>query len=173
MTKVKFFPNSVFGTDVLPQRAHDTDAGFDLTSINDDWLAPGETKLFKCGFRMSLEPGYEAQIRPRSGLSLKHGIHVLNSPGTIDAGYRGDVGVILHNSGEKVYHVQAGKTRIAQMVINKLPEVEVEVVKSEDELGQSERSTGGLGSTGINNSLPMNGWKYREKVEKETAFNED
>ena len=108
-------------------------------------ILPGEIKLISSGIYLSIPQGYEAEIRPRSGLALKHGISVLNSPGTIDAGYRGEVGIILLNHGAHEFPVKRGD-RIAQMVIQKLPEVELVPVT---ELNGSKRGAGGFGSTGV------------------------
>lgn len=130
---------------LLPQYAHEGDAGLDLFSNEDADIAPGDSKLVKTGISIELPACTEAQVRPRSGLALKHGISVLNTPGTIDAGYRGEVGVILINHGKKLFHVEKG-TRIAQMVIKPVLRVQVEAV---DELSDSSRGAGGFGSTGM------------------------
>ena len=129
----------------LPSYAHEGDAGMDVRSVEELELAPGARALVHTGLVMMLPPGWEAQVRPRSGLALKHGVTVLNTPGTIDAGYRGEVCVILFNAGENVFPVRRGD-RIAQMVIAKLPDVEL---KPADELNETDRSAGGFGSTGI------------------------
>jgi len=107
-------------------------------------LEPGKRAIVPCGFAMALPPGYEAQVRPRSGLAAKHGITVLNSPGTIDADYRGEVMVILINLGEHAFTIERGE-RIAQMIV--APVVLPEFVIGE-ELDETERGSGGLGSTG-------------------------
>ncbi|MBU1324239.1 MAG: dUTP diphosphatase [Gammaproteobacteria bacterium] len=107
-------------------------------------LAPGDRALIPTGLQIALEPGYEAQVRPRSGLALKHGITCLNSPGTIDADYRGEVGVILINHGREPFVIARGE-RIAQMVIAPFVQaVPVEV----DTLDETARGAGGFGSTG-------------------------
>ena len=108
-------------------------------------IPPGEHVLVKTGLKMELPEGYEAQVRPRSGLALKHKITVLNSPGTIDSGYRGEAGVILMNHGKEVFSISKGD-RIAQFVIAKHESPEVEEVES---LEDSERGEGGFGSTGL------------------------
>jgi dUTP pyrophosphatase len=121
-------------------------AGADIrAAVHEDVvLRPGERTLVPSGFSMALPAGFEAQVRPRSGLALKHGIGVLNSPGTIDADYRGEVGVILINHGDMDFHIQRGD-RIAQMVIAALPAVDfIEVA----ELDDTERGSGGFGSSG-------------------------
>ena len=109
-------------------------------------INPGGRALIPTGLHIALPVGYEAQIRPRSGLALKNGITVLNTPGTIDSDYRGDVGVILINHGLEPFHVMQGD-RIAQMVINKIEQVDFVQV---DELNETNRGTGGFGSTGSN-----------------------
>lgn len=129
----------------LPTYAHPGDAGMDVCSIEDVVIAPGARALVKTGFAMEIPDGFEAQIRPRSGLAIKSGITVLNTPGTIDSGYRGEVGVILINLSDVPFHVEKGM-KIAQMVIAKFERAEVEVVS---ELSSSERGAGGFGSTGV------------------------
>ena len=129
---------------ILPSYAKPGDAGMDLYSIEEVEFMPGYRALVNTGIAIELPEGYEAQIRPRSGLSLKKGITVLNSPGTIDSGYRGTLGVILINLSQKYYRVNKGE-RIAQMVINKVESMKIEEV---EELSETERSSGGFGSTG-------------------------
>lgn len=107
-------------------------------------LAPGARALVPTGLKIALEPGYEAQVRPRSGLALKHGITCLNSPGTVDSDYRGEVGVILINHGQEPFVIQRGE-RIAQMVVARHEQAEVVEVES---LGETARGAGGFGSTG-------------------------
>ena len=130
--------------DLKPQKAHHDDAAFDLCSRVEMELIPGEPHLVPTGIFIEVPPGYEAQIRPRSGLALKHAIGILNSPGTIDAGYRGEVGVIIINAGKTAYSIKRGD-RIAQMVISKLPDIEIEYT---DKLSDTTRGHGGFGSTG-------------------------
>jgi len=130
----------------LPHFATEQAAGADIRAAVDEEviLRPGERRLIPSGFTMALPAGFEAQVRPRSGLALKHGITVLNSPGTIDADYRGEVGVILINHGDTDFHILRGD-RIAQMVIAALPGVTfVEI----SELDDTERGSGGFGSSG-------------------------
>jgi dUTP pyrophosphatase len=93
---------------VIPRYAHEFDAGFDLVAIEDTIIEPGETKLVRTGLAMSLPPGYELQIRPRSGISLRTKLRVANSPGTVDAGFRGEIGVIVDNIAQRVYYVEDG-----------------------------------------------------------------
>ena len=134
----------------LPLPAYETagSAGMDLrAAVPEDQpltLAPGQRALVPTGLKIALEPGYEAQVRPRSGLALKHGVTCLNSPGTIDSDYRGEVGVILANLGAEAFTVRRGE-RIAQMVIARHERVQWSEVKSLDE---TVRGEGGFGSTG-------------------------
>ena len=130
---------------VLPAYAHPGDAGLDLCACEAATLLPGERRLVRTGLVMELPPGTEAQLRPRSGLALKHGITLLNTPGTIDEGYRGELGVILVNLGQEPFEVAPGM-RIAQMVI--APVLRVAVEESET-LGATCRGEGGFGSTGV------------------------
>jgi dUTP pyrophosphatase len=128
----------------LPAYAHATDAGLDLCAAADLDLPPGEARLVPTGIAIELPPDTEAQVRPRSGLALKHAVTVLNTPGTIDEGYRGEVGVILINHGRQPFHVSAG-LRIAQLVVQR--RWRVEVVETAD-LSDTSRGSGGFGSTG-------------------------
>ncbi len=120
-------------------------AGMDLFAAEDATLEPGETKLVSTGLRIAVPEGYEAQIRPRSGLALNHSLTIPNAPGTIDADYRGVVKVILHNLGKSPFCIQRGD-RIAQMVIAKVERAEWEEV---DELPDTKRGEGGFGHTGV------------------------
>lgn len=129
----------------MPTYAHENDAGLDLCSIDEVILSPGERKLIRTGIKIQLPSNTEAQIRPRSGLALKYGITVLNTPGTIDEGYRGEIGVIIINHGQEKYLIEKGM-RIAQMVVKPTLKVQVEQVLDLDE---SERGEGGFGSTGV------------------------
>jgi len=130
--------------DLFPRKAHPDDAASDLRSRIDLDLTPGRSTLVPTGIFMELPVGYEAQVRPRSGLALKHDLMLTNSPGTIDAGYRGEVGVILYNAGKETFHISRGD-RIAQMVIARLAETELVPA---DSLSDSDRGEGGFGSTG-------------------------
>lgn len=129
---------------IVPYYAHQGDAGLDLFSINNTEILPGDTKLIKTGIAIALPPNTEAQIRPRSGLALKHSITVLNSPGTIDAGYRGEIGVILINHGKSPFQVTSGM-KIAQMVIASIIRANLTVVS---QLNDTSRNSNGFGSTG-------------------------
>lgn len=134
----------------LPLPAYETmgSAGMDLrAAVAEDQpltLAPGARALVPTGLKIALQPGYEAQVRPRSGLALKHGLTCLNSPGTIDSDYRGEVGVILANLGAEPFVVRRGE-RIAQMVIAACAQAMLEEV---DALNETTRGAGGFGSTG-------------------------
>ena len=130
---------------VLPTYAHPGDAGMDVRSVEEVILEPGGRKLVRTGLVMMLPPGYEAQVRPRSGLALKNGVTVLNTPGTIDEGYRGEVGVILANFGAEPFRVEKG-AKIAQIVI--APCTRAEIVET-DEVDETARGAGGFGSTGV------------------------
>ena len=129
----------------LPAYAHPGDAGMDVRSVEDVELAPGARALVHTGLVMMLPPGWEAQVRPRSGLALKHGVTVLNAPGTIDAGYRGEVGVVLANLGDAAFHVGKGD-RIAQIVVAPVTTAGIEEAEVVDE---TDRGSGGFGSTGV------------------------
>lgn len=130
----------------LPTYATDSSAGMDLTAALEEAieLAPGERMLIPTGLSMALPDGFEAQVRPRSGLALKHGITVLNTPGTIDADYRGEIGVILINLGQEPFTIERGM-RIAQMVIARHETVSWQIV---EDLDDTSRGAGGFGSTG-------------------------
>ena len=129
---------------LLPMQANLGDAGMDLYSIETALIPSGEAKLIRTGLQIELPKGTEAQIRPRSGLALKYSVTVLNSPGTIDEGYRGEIGVIIINHGKETFIVEKSM-RIAQMVIQTVPVVQLTEV---NELSQSERGTSGFGSSG-------------------------
>lgn len=130
----------------LPAYATAGAAGMDLRAAvrAEVTLAPGARALISCGFRIALPEGYEAQVRPRSGLALRHGVTVANAPGTIDSDYRGTVAVILVNLGDEPFVVRRGE-RIAQLVVAPVTRVELTVV---DELPASARGAGGFGHTG-------------------------
>ena len=127
-----------------PKKAHPDDAGYDLYSRIDAVLEPLSGMAIPVGFAMELPAGYEAQIRPRSGLAAKHHITVTNSPGTVDANFRGEVKAILYNLGREPFIIQRGD-RIAQMVICELPEIEL---VEATELSETDRNTNGFGSSG-------------------------
>lgn len=143
MLKVKVINRSRFD---LPRYATPLSAGMDVRANIDEAvvLRPLERAMIPTGLSIELPEGYEMQIRPRSGLAAKHGITVLNSPGTIDADYRGEIRVILVNLSNEEFRIEAGE-RIAQMVVARHEQVEWELT---DELAESERGEGGFGSTG-------------------------
>jgi len=129
----------------IPKAAKQGDVAFDLYSVIDYELQPGERFAVPTGIAIEIPVGYEGQVRPRSGLALKEGISVLNTPGTIDSGYRGEVKTIMINHGEAAFHITRGM-RISQLAVRPVPEVQfIEV----DELSDSDRGEGGFGSTGI------------------------
>jgi dUTP pyrophosphatase len=130
---------------VLPAYAHgpQEDAGMDLCSVEDTVLEPNVPRLVATGLTVEIPPGYEAQVRPRSGMALRHAITMPNAPGTIDPGYRGEIRVILLNLGKDPYAIRAGD-RIAQMIVAKYEAVEW----VEEDLAESARGSGGFGSSG-------------------------
>ena len=130
---------------VMPAYAHPSDAGMDIRSVDDIVIPSGRRALVHTGLVMLLPPMYEAQVRPRSGLALKNGVTVLNTPGTIDSGYRGEVGVILANFGDADFIVKKGD-KIAQLVI--APVTQPQVVEAEV-VDETDRGAGGFGSTGV------------------------
>lgn len=144
MVKIKIVNR---GRQQLPAYATELSAGMDLRANIDEsiTLNPMERRIIPTGLYIALPPGCEAQVRPRSGLAFKHGITVLNSPGTIDADYRGEIGVLLVNLSNEPFVITEGE-RIAQMVIARHEQGQFEVV---DELDQTERGEGGYGHTGV------------------------
>ena len=131
----------------LPRYMSDHAAGMDLIAAvgPEMTIPPGQWKLVPTGISIALPEGYEAQVRPRSGLALKQGVSILNTPGTVDADYRGEVGVILMNHSQENLIIRRGD-RIAQMIINKIERIEFEEVV---ELPATERGAGGFGHTGV------------------------
>lgn len=144
MTKIRII-NS--GSQQLPAYATPQSAGMDLRANIEDpiTLRPLERRIVPTGLYIALPEGYEAQVRPRSGLALKHGITVLNSPGTIDSDYRGEIGVLLINLSDTPFVINAGE-RIAQMVVARHEQAELIEV---EELDDTERGAGGYGHTGV------------------------
>ena len=161
----------------LPIYAHETDAGMDIYANEDITIAPGETKLIHTGLKMAIPEGYEIQVRPRSGLSLKTPLRICNAPGTIDAGYRDEIGIIMQNTSERFYTDGAGEIhvmpdceknhyaidskdnhkgwydikkgdRIAQIVLSEVPQIRFKKVDSVAKIGEDRE--GGFGSTGTN-----------------------
>ena len=130
--------------EIVPQYAHHGDAGADLCASESVLLQPGERALVATGIRIALPDGFVGLVHPRSGLAIKHGVTVLNTPGTIDAGYRGEVKVILVNLGQEPFSVELGD-RIAQLVVQRFERAEFTRV---ERLPGSDRGEGGFGSTG-------------------------
>lgn len=143
MVKVQIINNSF---NPLPEYALEGDSGMDLRSGENDIvvISPGGRTLIKTGLFIQLPDGYEVQVRPKSGMSIKHGITVLNTPGTIDANYRGEIGVILYNASDRDYTISPGD-KIAQIVLQRVPKIEWESVT---ELTKTNRGDGGYGHTG-------------------------
>lgn len=129
---------------VVPKYAKPGDAGMDLCSVENVSLGAGQRLLVATGLALEIPPGFEGQVRPRSGNAIKMGLTVLNSPGTIDSGYRGEVKVILYNTSNQIAEIKCGD-RIAQLVIAAVETADVELV---EELSDTERGAGGFGSTG-------------------------
>lgn len=128
----------------IPSYAHIGDAGADVYSVIEVTLQPSERAAIPTGLAVDIPIGYEIQVRPKSGLALKHGIAVLNSPGTVDAGYRGEIQVIVINLGKEAYTFIKGQ-KVAQLVLK--PVIQAQYI--EGELGTSDRGIGGFGSTGL------------------------
>lgn len=130
----------------LPKYGTELSAGADIYSYNKEpiELKAGETKLIPTGLQLDIPDGYEIQLRPRSGLALKNQLTMLNTPATIDADYKGEIGVILTNFGKEDFIVEPGM-RIAQMILNRIEQITWEIT---DNIGESNRGTGGFGSTG-------------------------
>lgn len=131
---------------ILPKYAKRGDAGMDIHSTESTIVSPQQTRVIKTGLKVAIPEGYEIQIRPRSGLSLKTGIRVANSPGTVDSGYRDEIGVILHNIGNEPFVIHFGD-RIAQMVLKEVPQISWELVNEVADIGFNRG--GGLGHTGV------------------------
>jgi dUTP pyrophosphatase len=145
--KIRKIDESIENT--MPFYASEHASGMDISSASreDLMLQAMETKLIPTNIMIEIPPGFEAQIRPRSGLAIKHNIGILNTPGTIDSDYRGEVKILLTNFGKNPYTVRFGD-RIAQMVICKVEKADIVIT---DRLSSTERDTGGFGHTGINN----------------------
>jgi dUTP pyrophosphatase len=129
---------------LIPKKSYPTDSAFDLMSRISISIEPFKTHMIPTGLYIELPLGYEAQIRPRSGLALNNNITITNSPATIDSGYRGEIGVLIFNLGKENYNIKRGE-RIAQMIILKLPKIELVMTK---EIKNSDRNENKLGSTG-------------------------
>lgn len=133
---------------LVPKKAHLDDAGYDLMSAVDVSIMPRNTACVPTGIAVEIPPGYEMQVRSRSGIARKFGVCVLNSPGTIDSGYRGEVCVLLHNTADTRAHFKRGD-RIAQAVFTKLPDIQLDICAEGESLSDSIRGAGGFGSTGV------------------------
>lgn len=145
MERVRVKVKKIHPNAVIPQYKTSGSAGFDLYTIEDVEIQPGETKQIRTGLIFEIPEGYEIQIRPRSGMSLKTPLRISNAPGTIDSDYRGEVMIIAENTSIVPFSVEKG-TRIAQGVLQKVPQAEfIEVEK----VSETERGEGGFGSTGI------------------------
>lgn len=147
MVEIKF--KKLHTRAVVPAYMTEHAAGMDLCTVIDSpvILAPGERMLLPTGLAMEIPPGYEGQVRPRSGLALKKGLALVNSPGTIDADYRGEIGIIVINHGNEPVEFHSGD-RVAQLIIAPVTRVEMIEVAA---LNDSARSSGGFGHTGVNN----------------------
>ena len=130
---------------VLPGYKKQGDAGADVSSVTETVIQPGARTLLDLGFKIEIEDGWEIQVRPRSGLALKKGITILNTPGTVDSGYRGQMGVILVNHSSEPFPVRVGD-RVAQLVLKAAPQADFSWT---DSVSTSERGEGGFGSTGV------------------------
>lgn len=130
----------------LPLYAHEGDAGVDLYSAEECILKPLERKAVSTGIKMAIPQGYEGQVRPKSGLAINYGISVINTPGTVDSGYRGEVKVLCVNLSNEDYRIEKD-AKIAQMVFNKIEHATISEV---EELDETSRGEGGFGSTGLN-----------------------
>ena len=133
---------------IIPQYAHATDAGADVCAIEETKIEAGETKIVKTGIAVAVPAGYEIQVRPRSGLSLKSGLRIANAPGTIDTDYRGEIGIIMTNTKDIPYVIEKGM-KIAQLVISQVPRIRWDEVATVEDLGTTERGENGFGSTDV------------------------
>jgi len=129
----------------LPARQHDTDAGYDLVAAIDVTLAPGERALVPTGIAIAIPDGYAGFVQPRSGLAIKHGASIVNTPGLVDSGYRGELKVVLVNLDPRATFTARRGERIAQLVVQRIETIEWQVV---EQLDRTERGDGGHGSTG-------------------------
>jgi dUTP pyrophosphatase len=144
-TRIKIKIKKINPEAIIPHYSHEGDAGMDVYSVEDILINPNERKLISTGLTFEIPRGFEIQIRPKSGLALNHGITILNTPGTLDSGYRGELKVILFNTSNKSYQVKKGE-KIAQIILAKYEEAEIEET---NELTQTTRAEGGFGSTGL------------------------
>ena len=142
MIKIKI--QKISNDAIIPRYAHDTDTGMDIYSTEEIVILPNHRCLVPTGIKVEIPKGYEIQIRPKSGLAIKHGITILNTPGTIDSGYRGEIKVIVINHSSKHYKIEKGQ-KIAQIILNKIEKIKF----TETKLGKTKRGEGGFGSTGL------------------------
>ena len=145
---VKFKVKKLKENAIIPQYAKPGDAGMDLFSTEKYSVNPGQRVVVSTGIATEFPEGYELQVRPRSGLAMKKGISIVNTPGTVDAGYRGEIGIIIINLGQEVFEINPGD-KIAQAVLNKF---EVAEIEEASELSETVRGAGGFGSTGVSKS---------------------
>ncbi len=143
MVKIKI--KKIHSDAIIPSYAHKGDSGMDIYSIENFELGILERKLTKVGLSFEIPLGYEIQTRPKSGLAIKYGITLVNTPGTIDSSYRGELGIILINTSKEIYYVKKGE-KIAQIVLQKVEEIEFEEVEN---ISETARGSGGFGSTGL------------------------
>ena len=144
-TELIHLPFTAEDPELAPRRAHESDAGWDLRAAEDVFLEPGEFLPVPTGLRAAVPTGFSLDIRPRSGLAAKHGVTVLNTPGTVDAGYRGEIKVILINHSQDLFVIRRGD-RIAQAMLNRLVPTAWQLV---EDLDETDRGAGGFGSTGV------------------------
>ena len=144
-TRIKIKIKKLNPEAIIPHYSHEGDAGMDVYSCEDYLINPLERKLISTGLIFEIPRGFEIQVRPKSGLALKSGITVLNTPGTLDSGYRGELKIILFNTSNKLYQVKKSE-KIAQIVLARYEEAEIEET---NELSQTKRAEGGFGSTGL------------------------
>lgn len=130
---------------IIPHYAHEGDAGMDVYSIENITLKPRERALIKTGLSFEIPKGFEIQVRPKSGLALKYGLTIVNTPGTLDSGYRGELGIILLNTNNQDYEIKKGE-KIAQIILARYEEAQIQEVT---ELTDTSRGEGGFGSTGL------------------------
>jgi dUTP pyrophosphatase len=145
MEKIKIKIKKLNKDAILPHYEHKGDAGMDVYSAEDKMIKAGEKEIISTGLAFEIPEGYEIQVRPKSGLSLRHGLTLPNAPGTLDSGYRGELKVVVLNLSDKNYKVEKGK-KIAQLILAKYEKADIEET---EELSESERGSKGFGSTGL------------------------
>jgi dUTP pyrophosphatase len=145
ITKVRIKIKKLNSEAIIPHYSHEGDAGMDVYSVENVLINPNERKLIQTGLSFEISRGFEIQIRPKSGLALNSGITILNTPGTLDSGYRGELKIILFNASNNPYQVKKSE-KIAQIILTRYEEAEIEET---NELTQTKRAEGGFGSTGL------------------------